>query len=106
MSYLPENGDPYRAQITVGGGLIIYPSDCGTPTVNLFTVKHLINSFISTPDAKFTTIDIQDFYLNTPMDRFEYMKLKLSDLPKDFIKEYELVQSSPESLSLRSQFTI
>ena len=24
------------------------------------------------------------------MERFEYMKLKLSNLPKDFIKEYDL----------------
>ena len=36
------------------------------------------------------TIDIKDFYLNTPMDRFEYMKLKLSDLSKDFVKPYDL----------------
>ena len=37
------------------------------------------------------TINIKDFYLNTPMDRFEYMKLKLSDLPKDFVTLYNLV---------------
>ena len=36
------------------------------------------------------TIDIEDFYLNTPMDRFEYMKLKVSNLPKDFVKLYNL----------------
>ena len=36
------------------------------------------------------TIDINDFYLNTPMDQFEYMKLKLSDLPEDFVKLYNL----------------
>ena len=37
------------------------------------------------------TIDIKDFYHNTPMDLFEYMKLKLSDLPKDFVTLYNLV---------------
>ena len=37
------------------------------------------------------TIEIKDFYLNTPMNRFEYMKLKLSDLPEDFVKLYNLV---------------
>ena len=36
------------------------------------------------------TINIKDFYLNTPMDRFKYMKLKLRDLPKDFVKLYNL----------------
>ena len=34
------------------------------------------------------TTDIKYFYLNMPMERFKYMKLKLSDLPKDFIKKY------------------
>ena len=61
-----------------------------TPTVDLLTVKLLLTSVIATPDAKFMTIDINYSYLNTPMDRFEYMKLKLSDLPDDFVKLYNL----------------
>ena len=36
------------------------------------------------------TIDIKYFNLNTPMDQFEYMKLKLSDLPEYFVKLYNL----------------
>ena len=36
------------------------------------------------------TIDIKDFYLNTPMPRYEYMRLKMADLPQDFIDEYNL----------------
>ena len=90
VRYRPEKGDLYRTQLTVGGSLIIYPSDCNTQTVNLLTVNLLINSFISTPDAKFMTIDTKSFYLNTLMKRFEYMKLKLNKLPKDIIKEYDL----------------
>ena len=61
MNYRPEKGDPYRTRLTVGGNLIVYPGDCGTPTVDLLTVKLLLNSVISTPDAKFVTIDIKDF---------------------------------------------
>ena len=57
------------------------------PTVNLLTVKLLLNSIISSPGAKFLTIDIKNFYLNTPMKRFEYMRLKLSDLPEDFLND-------------------
>ena len=91
MNYRPEKGDPYRTRITVGGNLIVYPGDCGTPSVDLLTVKLLLNSVISTPDAKFMTINIKDFYLNTPMDRFEYMKLKLSDLPEDCFTLYNIV---------------
>ena len=36
------------------------------------------------------TIDISNFYLNTPMDRYEYMRMKLDMFPDDVIKEYNL----------------
>ena len=36
------------------------------------------------------TIDIKDFYLNTPMARPEFMRLKLSDMPNDIIEHYAL----------------
>ena len=36
------------------------------------------------------TIDIKDFYLNTPMERYEYMRLKLCDIPEDVTKHYNL----------------
>jgi hypothetical protein len=45
--------DKYRTRITMGGNLVNYPGDCGTPTANLLTVKLLLNSIISTPNAKF-----------------------------------------------------
>jgi hypothetical protein len=59
-----------------GGDLINYPGDCGTPTADLLTVKLMFNSIISTSNAKFMTINIKDFYLMTPMDRFEYFRMK------------------------------
>ena len=36
------------------------------------------------------SIDLKDFYLNTPMPRSEYMRLKLSDLPDNVIHQYNL----------------
>jgi hypothetical protein len=59
--------DKYRTRITIGGNLINFPDDCGTPTADLLTVKLLLNSIISTTYAKFMTLDIKDFYLMTPM---------------------------------------
>ena len=56
----------------------------------MLTSKLLLNSVVSTPGVKFMTIDIKYFYLNTPMERFEYTQLKLSNLPEDFIKQYNL----------------
>jgi hypothetical protein len=36
------------------------------------------------------TLDIKDFYLNTPMKRYRYMCLKLADIPEEIIEEYKL----------------
>ncbi len=76
--------------MVAGGYRVHYPGNAGTPTADLLTVKLLINSIMSTPGAKFFMMDIKDFYLNTPMKRFEYMRLKLSDMPDDVIEQYQL----------------
>ena len=90
MKERPENVDLNHARLTVGSNQVKYPGNCGTPLVDLITVKLLLNSVFSTPRGKFMTIDIKNFYLNTPMKRFEYMRLKLSDLPNNVIKHYNL----------------
>ena len=86
----PEKKDPDRTRITMGGNLVNYPGDCGTPTADLLTVKMLFNSVISTPHAKFMTIDIKDFYLMTPLERKEYFRIKMDLFPEDVIDEYNL----------------
>jgi hypothetical protein len=85
-----EKKDPYRTRATMGGNLINYPDDVGTPTANLLLIKILLNSVISTPGAKFATADISNFYLMTPLKRPEYAKIKLSDIPEEIIDEYNL----------------
>jgi hypothetical protein len=52
--------------------------------------KILINSVISAPGAKFLVIDITNFYLNTPLGRFEYMVINLASLPQKTIEKYDL----------------
>ena len=56
----------------------------------MITIKILLNSVVSARNAKFMTIDIKDFYLNTPMDRPEFMQLKLSNIPNNIIELYKL----------------
>ena len=85
-----EKKDPYRTRATMGGNLINYPDDVGTPTANLLLIKIFLNSVISTPGARFATADISNFYLMTPLKRPEYAKIKLSDIPDEVIKEYRL----------------
>eukprot|EP00804_Cyclotella_cryptica_P008217 CCRYP_015150-RC/>CCRYP_015150-RC protein AED:0.40 eAED:0.40 QI:0/0/0/1/0/0/2/0/208 len=109
-NFCPEKDDPHRIRLTVGGNRINFPGDCGTPTANMLTTKVLLNSVVSTVGARFMTIDIKDFYLNTPMARPEFMRLKLSDMPTNVIEHatedgyvyvriqkgmYELPQAAP-----------
>ena len=90
VEYFPEKINPYRTRPTVGGGIVNYPGDRGTNTVRLTTVKLLLKSIVSTINTHFVTIDIKDFYLNTPMARSEYMRLKLSDLPESVMQQYNM----------------
>jgi hypothetical protein len=62
----------------------------GTPMADMTLVKILLNSIISTKGAKCVILDLKDFYLNTPMKRYKYMRLKISDIPEEIIQEYKL----------------
>jgi hypothetical protein len=87
----PEKLDePNRTRLVVGGNRVHYPGDAGTPTASLLTIKLLLNSIFSTPNTKFMTMDIKDIYLNTPMARYEYMQLRIADMPEDVIAHYKL----------------
>ena len=86
----PEKAEPNRTRFTVGGDRINYPGEVATPTVEMLTAKLLFNSVISTPGAKFMTMDISNFYLMTPLPRPEYLRVKLSDIPTEIIREYRL----------------
>jgi len=90
VDYRPQKDDPNRVRITVGGNLIDYPYELTTRTTDLTTTKLMWNSVISTKDAKFAVADVKNFYLNTPLDRFEYMKMKISIFPQEFIDAYNL----------------
>jgi hypothetical protein len=82
--------EPNQTRLAVGGNRVHSLGNTGTPTTNLLTVKPLINSTISTPNAKYMTMDVKVFYLNTPMARYKYMQLQIANMPNDFIKHYQL----------------
>ena len=87
----PEKIDePNRTLLVAGGDRVHYPGDAGTPTADLLTVKLLLNSIISKENARFMTMDIKDFYLNTPMACYEYMRIQLADMPDDVVEHYKL----------------
>ena len=51
----------------------------------------LLNSTISTPGARFITLEIMNFYYNTPMGRYKYMKISLEILHEEIINHYNLL---------------
>ena len=79
----PQKSNPHRVRITVGGDKLDYPFEVSTRTADITTAKLLWNSIISTKDAKFCTMDIKDFYLNTPMSHYEYMRIPVNIIPPD-----------------------
>ena len=43
--------------------------------------------------AIFACLDVCNFYLNTPMDSLEFVWIRIEDIPKEFIAEYNLIPS-------------
>ena len=84
--------EPERTRITIGGNTIDYPGDCVTKTGSLELVKLIINSVCSRPKARFFPADLGNFYLGTPLDRKEYVRIKLNVIPQEFIDEYNFLQ--------------
>ncbi len=85
-----EKDEPHRIRATLGGNLINYPEDVGTPTADLLLIKIFLNSVISKEGGRFATADISNFYLMTPLRSPEYGRVKMSDIPDEIIDEYKL----------------
>ena len=73
VDYQEQKLDPNHVRITVGGDLIDYPYKLTTRTADVTTSKVMWNSVIATTDAQYACADVKNFYLNTPLDRYEYM---------------------------------
>jgi hypothetical protein len=50
------------------------------------------NSVHSTEGAKYMCLDIKNFYLTAPLDRFEYMKMPIALFLAWIVKQYNLTQ--------------
>ena len=83
----PKKSDTHRTRLTVGGNLLNFPGDVTTPTSDLITANLIFNSVLSTKKTKFMLADIANFYINNPMNRYEYMKLPLDIIPEEIIQK-------------------
>ena len=70
--------------------MINYPHKFNTRMADLTTSKVIWNSVLSTEDARFMGIDIKNFYLGAPLDRYEYMMIPISLFLQHIIDQYNL----------------
>ena len=47
------------------------------------TIKLVLNSVISSAGERFMTADVKNFYLNTPMEDLEYMRIPIKLIPNE-----------------------
>jgi hypothetical protein len=91
VDHQPQKKEANRTRLTVGGNLIDFPGDVSTPTADPTTAKLVMNHTLSTNNAKYMCGDIKNFYLGTPMARFEYMRLPIAIIPQEIIDAYDLL---------------
>jgi hypothetical protein len=88
--YKPHKKEKERVRLTMGGDILDYSGDITTSTADITTFKILINSTLSTEDAAMMMMDTKNYYLGTPLPRFEYMKMLLSRFPEEIIQKCNL----------------
>jgi hypothetical protein len=96
----PKKTETNRTWFTVGGNCINYPGAVATPTAKMLVAKLLFNSTISTRGARLMTMDISNFYLNSPLPRPEFICIKLRDIPEEIIVEYMLREKATSNGSI------
>ncbi len=60
--------------------------------ISRFLNPGLYSSVLSTEGAKYICLDIKNFYLSTPLDWYEYMKMPIALFPEWIVKQYNLTQ--------------
>jgi hypothetical protein len=88
--YKPHKKEKERVRLTFGGDRLDYSGDVTTSTADITTLKIIINSTLSTEDAAMMMMDIKNYYIGTPLPRFEYIKMLLSRFPEEIIQKYNL----------------
>jgi hypothetical protein len=74
----------------VGGDRLDYSGDVAASTFDITTFKIIINSTLPAEDAAMMMMDIKNYYLGTPLPRFEYMKMLLSRFHEEIVQKYNL----------------
>jgi hypothetical protein len=88
----PGKAEPWRIRMTVGGDRLIVDFDVRSPAISMLDMKLHINSVISDAKhgARYCTADLKDFFLQSFMKVYQYMRIHRRYLPQAIIDEYKL----------------
>lgn len=68
------------SRVTVGGDIFNNVTNCSAPTADLPIIKLLQNLVLSTPGAKYFTMDVSNLYLGSPMNFPEFIRIPIKTI--------------------------
>ena len=89
----PLKLEKYRIRTTVGVDKLEYEGDPSSPAILLLSTKIFLNSLISDAytDARFCTVDMENYYLQSPMKNLQYMCIPLKHFTEEIRDEYNVM---------------
>ena len=84
--YILQKDVANLCHIPVGVDRVEYLGDISTKTVDLMTIKCLLNSVLSKLRARFMTADVKNLYLNTLIDIPERMRIAVKMSPAEVME--------------------
>ena len=75
--FRPHKEEKHRVRLTLGGDKLEYYGETASPAANLLETKILINIVISDSKkgARFASLDIKDFFLQSTLPEKEYLRI-------------------------------
>ena len=92
IDFKPLKIEQHRVRVVMGGDRLKCLIDNGSPATSMLETKLLINSTISDASrgARFMKADIKDYFLESPIKKPKYMKVKYKYFLEDIQIPYRL----------------
>ena len=78
--------------MTIGGYNLKHTDAIASPVASILETKLLSNDVISNKEARFLTIALKDYFLQSIMIKPEFMKIKAKYFIEDIQKQYHIFE--------------